>query len=136
MAMVVLITLIVMRVYFMNFNNSGQLWGLRAATNFSVPYVPRAFENAVCTPHYRSISVWNMIGHALNHQKIYWNPVLFDFQMQYFFGACSLRTNAGYLTNASIGTNAGSRRRRRGMRFAVSVHVHDRRDVRTAKHAL
>jgi hypothetical protein len=82
MAIAVLISLIVLVVYFSKFNTIMQLQSLHAPTNFSVPYVPRAFEDAVCTLHYRSISVWDMIGYALGPHEIYRNPIIFDNQMQ------------------------------------------------------
>jgi hypothetical protein len=85
-AIAVFIMLIVLFVYFRYFNTIMQLRALDPPTNFSVPFVPRPFENDVCGLHYNSISVWDMIGYALGPHEFYRNEQFYIAQMQYFFG--------------------------------------------------
>jgi hypothetical protein len=86
LAWIVFVVLIGLIIYFKEFNTILQLQTLHPPTNFSVPYTPRTASNVVCSIHYQSISVWEMIGFALAPYEILRDPVLFDYQMQYFFG--------------------------------------------------
>jgi hypothetical protein len=86
LSIVLFVAVIVLIVYFRSFNTILQLQALHPPSNFSVPFVPRRHANSVCSVNYESVSVWEMVGYALGPHEVFRDPVLFDSQMQYFFG--------------------------------------------------